>query len=210
MIYGLYGNGGFGREVMPLILDDLGFVGPQNAKEVMFVSDMAPPSRECNGIAVVSFEEFCHAADKRFSVAVADSKQRERLATVCEDAGAVPFDVVARSAFIGPGVKIDVGHILCHNTIVTTNAKIGRFFHANIYSYVAHDCVVGDFVTLAPRASVNGNCTIEDLAYIGTGAVLRQGVRIGAGAVVGMGAVVTKDVPAGETWVGNPAKRMEK
>ncbi len=71
-------------------------------------------------------------------------------------------------------------------------------FHANLYSYVAHDWVIGDFVTFAPGVKCNGNIIIEDHAYIGTGAV------------VGMGAVVTKDVPAGATVVGNPARVMAK
>jgi acetyltransferase-like isoleucine patch superfamily enzyme len=52
---------------------------------------------------------------------------------------------------------------------------------------------------------------IEDYAYIGTGAVLKQGTEdkpliIGKGAVVGMGAVVTKDVAPGAVVVGNPAR----
>ena len=110
---------------------------------------------------------------------------------------------------------IGEGSIICAGSIVTSNAKIGRFFHCNIQSYVAHDCVVGDFVTFAPRVACNGNVVIEDHAYVGTGAILKQGtkkrpLRIGRGAIVGMGAVVTKDVPAGETWIGNPARPLER
>ena len=97
--------------------------------------------------------------------------------------------------------------------MITSNARIGRFFHLNIFSYVAHDCDIGDFVTFAPKVSCNGNVVIEDGAYIGTGAILRQGtpgrpLRIGAGAVVGMGAVVTRDVAAGVTVIGCPARPM--
>lgn len=50
---------------------------------------------------------------------------------------------------------------------------------------------------------------VEDGASIGSGATLLCGVTVGAGAMVGAGSVVTRDVPAGETWAGNPARRLE-
>jgi acetyltransferase-like isoleucine patch superfamily enzyme len=46
---------------------------------------------------------------------------------------------------------------------------------------------------------------IEDDAWIGIGAIVLKGVRIGAGARVEAGAVVTRDVPSGATVAGNPA-----
>jgi len=110
-------------------------------------------------------------------------------------------------------VQMGVGAVLSPLVTLTSNVRIGKHFHANLYSYVEHDCVVGDFVTFAPRVHCNGNVVIEDHAYIGTGAILKQGqpgkpLVIGRGAVVGMGAVVTKSVAAGATVVGNPARAM--
>ena len=49
--------------------------------------------------------------------------------------------------------------------------------------------------------------TVRRGASIGANATILGGVTIGEGALVGAGAVVTHDVPAGETWVGNPARR---
>jgi acetyltransferase-like isoleucine patch superfamily enzyme len=51
---------------------------------------------------------------------------------------------------------------------------------------------------------------IEDDAWLGIGAIVLKGVRIGRGARVGAGAVVTKDVPAGAIVVGNPARPAEE
>ena len=103
-------------------------------------------------------------------------------------------------------VVIGEGDCLSPFVAMTSNISIGQCFHANLYSYVEHDCVIGDFVTFAPGVKANGNVIIGDHAYIGSGAVIRQGITIGAGAVVGMGAVVIRDVPPDVTVVGNPAK----
>ena len=74
-------------------------------------------------------------------------------------------------------MDIGEGSLLCPFTCLTSNIKIGKFFHANIYSYVAHDCIIGDYVTFAPGVKCNGNIHIEDHAYIGTGAVIKQGTQ---------------------------------
>lgn len=48
--------------------------------------------------------------------------------------------------------------------------------------------------------------TIKRGASIGAGSTLLCGITIGEGAMIGAGSVVTKDVPAGELWLGNPAR----
>jgi len=50
---------------------------------------------------------------------------------------------------------------------------------------------------------------IGDDVYIGTNALILKGVTLGDRAIIGAGAVVTRDVPAGEIWVGNPARKRE-
>src|SRR5262249_62116813 len=135
---------------------------------------------------------------------------------VCDrflQAGLKPVSIVSRQAVVMGPADIGEGAIICAFCTITTNIRIGRFFHANIYSYVEHDANIGDYVTFAPRVNCNGNVTIKDLAYIGAAAAIRQGgygapTVIGRGAIVGMGAIVLNSVLDGETVVGNPAKRI--
>lgn len=75
-------------------------------------------------------------------------------------------------------------------------------------SYVAHDVHIGDDCVIKPGAQIAGCVTLGDGVDVGMGAMIRQHVTVGDGARIGMGAVVLRDVPAGETWVGNPARRI--
>jgi hypothetical protein len=98
---------------------------------------------------------------------------------------------------------------------LTSNINIGKSFHANLYSYVAHDCNIGDYVTFAPGVKCNGNVTIEDNVYIGSGAIIKQGtankpIIIGKNSIIGAGSFVTKNVEKNTTVFGNPAKILNK
>lgn len=214
-LYGIVGAGGFGREVMPLAEQALctGSDGNPDSELVFVVEDGYGEIPEyINGHRVLSMSDFLTAptSERYFNIAIGNSRVRARIVDGIDFALARPFSIVAPSHVSLHGNAIDEGAIFCSFSHVTSNARIGRFFHANIYSYVAHDCVIGDFVTFAPGVKCNGRVIVEDHAYIGTGAVIREGgeepLVIGRGATVGMGAVVTRSVPAGVTVLGNPAR----
>ena len=205
---GVYGASGFGKEVMPLARQQY----PTLEKQQFVFIDDSGAGTSLNGYQVLSYEDFLKYPDqkKAVTIAIANSQVREKLVKRLTEDQIQHLNIHASNTVILDEVQIGEGGLLCPFTCLTSNIKIGKFFHANIYSYVAHDCVIGDYVTFAPGVKCNGNIHIEDHAYIGAGAVIKQGtldqpVVIGRGAVVGMGAVVTKSVPAGVTVVGNPA-----
>ncbi len=214
-LYGLFGTGGFGRPVMPILQ---GMVRQRHGDgaDLAFIEDI-PVTAQVNGVPVVSTDAFLALprASTFFNVALADPHRRM---AVCErflEAGLDPISIISPQAIVMGPAEIGEGAIICSFCTITTNVRIGRFFHANIYSYVEHDAVIGDYVTFAPRVNCNGNVTIKDLVYIGVAAAIRQGdygrpIVIGRGAVVGMGAIVLDSVPDGETVVGNPAKPIRR
>lgn len=210
IMHGIYGAGGFGREVAPLLYSTM---SGQVAPEVVFIDDAIQGM--VNGFKCYSFEQFTTRDGycKKVTIAISDYRVRALLARKCIDAGLHVSSIISSKSEILSNVKLGRGSIIFPFVTLTSDIEIGEHFHAYMYSYVAHDCRIGNFVTFAPGVHCNGNVQIEDYAYVGTGAIIRQGqpgnpIVIGAGAVVGMGAVVTRNVPPNTIVVGNPAKVM--
>lgn len=89
-------------------------------------------------------------------------------------------------------------------TLISEGTKIDNLVHC------AHGCKVGKHCLIVAGAVLGGSCEIGDFSYVGMGALIKNKVKVGKNCMIGMGAVVTKDVPDGETWIGNPARKMEK
>ena len=215
-LYGVYGASGCGRGIMPLARAQLHRDGVDSDHQLVFIDDR-PVARVVNGHRVLSYEDFLRvpASEYLAVLAVAHSSTREALALRCARDKVKSWSVVADNVVIMDDVAIGEGAVLSPFVTLTSNIRIGCHFHANLYSYVEHDCVIGNFVTFAPGVQCNGNVVIEDHAYIGAGAMIRQGMPgkplvIGRGAVVGMGAVVLGDVAPGATVVGNPVRVLAK
>ncbi|MEM9749138.1 MAG: acetyltransferase [Actinomycetota bacterium] len=107
---------------------------------------------------------------------------------------------------IGTGVVIGEGSVLLAGATLSPLVDVGAHAYLSQGVSVGHDTVVGECVSVMPNATVGGDCIIEPDVLIGSGATVLEKIRIGRRAVVGAGAVVTKDVGAGETVLGSPAK----
>jgi sugar O-acyltransferase (sialic acid O-acetyltransferase NeuD family) len=120
-----------------------------------------------------------------------------------------PVNAIHPSAFIGDIVDYGMqGYVVCPNVTITTNVKLGDNVFINIGCTIGHDVKIGDHTVISPGVNISGNVTIGDECFIGTNACIREGITIGEGVTIGMGAVVINDIPSGETWAGNPARRL--
>ena len=138
-------------------------------------------------------------------------------APIPESTNVWQFCVVLPKAQIGENCNI------CSHCLIENNVKIGN--NVTIKSGVQ----IWDGITLEDNVFIGANVsftndkyprskeyghiiptTIKYGASIGAGSTILCGITIGEKAMVGAGSVVTKDVPAGELWVGNPAKFVRK
>ncbi len=205
-IIGIMGCGGFGREILPNVKKD-------KETEIIFI-DEDNTKTNINGIDVISPDDFINYKknhNKFFNISIANSKTREKFSRFFIENEITPIDIISDKAVIDDFSEIAEGCVLCEFSVIKSNVKVGKYFHADRSSNISHDCVIGDFVTFAPHVNCNGNVQISNYVYIGTGAVIKNGtsdkpLTIGEGAVVGMGAVVIRDVKPYTTVAGNPAK----
>jgi len=126
------------------------------------------------------------------------------------------YSVVLDGALIGADCNLNA------HTLVEGGARIGDRVTLKCGVYVWDGITLEDDVFVGPNAVFTNDkmprsrvhpeawpqTRVGRGASIGGGAVILPGVTIGEGAMIGAGAVVTKDVPPGETWIGNPARRQ--
>ena len=108
------------------------------------------------------------------------------------------------------GDDVEVGANTCIDRGALSDTVIGDHSKINNLCHIAHNNQIGRNVVIAGCVNISGSCVIEDNVWISPNVSLRGFNHIGEGAVIGTGAVVTKNIPSGETWVGNPARKMVK
>lgn len=108
------------------------------------------------------------------------------------------------------GNQVHIGAHTCVDRGTLGSTYIGHGTKVDNLVHIAHNVRIGTDCTIVAGTVIGGSAVIGNDVFIGINASIKNKVRIGDGATIGMGAVVTKDVPAGETWVGNPARKLEK
>lgn len=88
------------------------------------------------------------------------------------------------------------------DTIIHDHVKIDNLVH------IAHNCEIKKGAFIIACAELSGGAIIGENAWVAPNSCTREKVNIGAGALVGLGSVVTKDVPDGCVFAGNPAKKI--
>lgn len=117
------------------------------------------------------------------------------------------FVEIQKGVVIGKNCKIQSHTFICEGVTIEDNCFIG---HGVMFTNDRNPKSVNADGSLQTEADWTLEKTlVKKNVSIGTNATILPGLTIGEGALIGAGAVVTKDVPAGVTVVGNPAREMK-
>jgi UDP-2-acetamido-3-amino-2,3-dideoxy-glucuronate N-acetyltransferase len=115
-----------------------------------------------------------------------------------------PFVEIQRGAVVGRDCKIQSHSFICEGVEIEDEVFVG---HGVVFINDNHPHATtagGELQTESDWELLR--TLVERRASLGSGAVILGGIRIGAAAIVGAGAVVTRDVDAAATVIGNPGK----
>jgi sugar O-acyltransferase (sialic acid O-acetyltransferase NeuD family) len=206
----IFGASGFARETADIAYE-------MGLKPIFVTHDQAEVDHWGYSEEIILDSSIERCKDLKFIIGIGENAIRRRV--VERYKGYLNFtNLIHPSATFGRGQidRIDskAGVIICAGARFTNNIEVGNFSIFNLNVTVGHDAVIDEFTNIAPGVSISGNVHIKTGCWVGTGAVINQGVTesklcIGADTIIGSGAVVVKSCDPNAVYVGAPARRIK-
>jgi sugar O-acyltransferase (sialic acid O-acetyltransferase NeuD family) len=199
----IYGAGGFAKEVY--------WLAYQCGYTVDAFIDLYEGG-DYNGIPIKD-ESYFDSTSHLAVVAVGNPKVREKIVNQiinCHGLNVFQTLIHPRAIITAPNVIIGQGSVICANCILTCDIKLGDFSQLNLATTIGHDVKTGSFFTTAPGVHISGKVNAGDRVYLGTNASTVEEVTIGDDVTIGAAACVSKDILHPGTYVGVPARKLEK
>lgn len=207
----IFGYSGFASEIAD-ICDAV------NYAEVVYLSEGVMEHSELNGIKII--EEHCvlelAASGFEFAIGVSSPVIRK---SIYQKFKQLNFpNLIHPSATFGRGqielISKSKGLVVAAGARFMSGINVGDFVVVSLNSTIGHDCHIGSYASIMPGANISGNVFIDEEVFVGSGAVVLQGLanqklHICKSLTVGAGSVVTKSFFDGVIVVGVPARIMK-
>jgi acetyltransferase EpsM len=152
------------------------------------VHDALVPNREYSGAVI----------------AIGDNSKRQRIAI--DNPGISWTTLISETSFVSSSAVVGPGTQVLYQVSIEAGVKIGKHCIINSGAVVTHDCVIADYVHIAPGVRLGGAAKVGEGTLIGIGAILLPGVRVGKWCRIGAGSVVNRDIADNAVAYGVPAR----
>ena len=205
----IIGAGGFGREVAWLV-ERINEIEPTwNIKGFIDDNESRWGTKE-NDYVVLGGCDYLKTLGEVYAVcAIGAAKVRKSVIEKIQESSIKFATIIDPSALISKRVEVGEGTIICANSILTVDIKIGKHVIINLDCTIGHDDIINDFVTIYPSVNVSGNVHLGECSELGTGMQIIQGKTVAKNTIIGAGAVVVRDIEVSGTYVGSPAKKIK-
>jgi sugar O-acyltransferase (sialic acid O-acetyltransferase NeuD family) len=204
MKLGIYGSGGLGREIYEIAIRRN--LVSSSWDDIIFIDDINPEG-EYFGTKRINFETFKSFKDNyEFVIAVGEPSIREKLFNKLIENDCTLTILIDPTAIISSTAHINKGTIVCEFSTIHTGVVLGQNTLIQPFCDLGHDIKVGNHSVLSPHCAPGGYVIFGERVFIGMQSSILELLTIGNDAIVGMGSVVYRDVLAGTTVLGNPAR----
>jgi sugar O-acyltransferase (sialic acid O-acetyltransferase NeuD family) len=195
----LYGAGGHAKVIISAIL--------ANQIPVNAIFDDNPNTKEIYRIATSGNYNPSLFPDEKLIISIGENNIRKKISQIIQH----PFgNIIHPTATVDQSVTVGEGTCVLHHAVVQAGSVLGRHVIINTSASVDHDCVIHDFVHIAPGVIMAGNVHVEENTLIGIGSMVAPNLIIGKNCLVAAGSVVTINIPDGATVRGNPARIISR
>lgn len=131
-----------------------------------------------NAIIIIDYENIEDIKDKekyKFIIAIGDNKKRYEIANKYK---LNYINAISSFSKIDKTVDLGYGNVICPGVVININTKIGNHNIINTNSSIDHDCVIKDFIHIAPHVCLCGNVKINTLSFIGANSTIVPKINI--------------------------------
>lgn len=198
----IIGTGGFAKEVLCLARDCgehtvAAFLGQEEGKDIL-------------GVPVRPISSYRPSIGDEVIVAVGSPSLRRKIINSELPTDTVFATLIHPSVVMSEWVEIGIGSVICAGSILTCDIRLGDFSQINLNTTIGHDVNAGHYFTTAPGVHISGNVSVGDCVYVGTNATVIEKITINDDITIGANACVVKDLLEPGTYVGVPAKKLER
>ena len=200
----ILGAGSFAREVYHHLADS------KNNYTVSFYDDTPDSMDTIFGSPVIDNPKKLSklSSDHKFIVGVGNPDTKQSLVKIALKSGIKPAPTYVHEKSLVQDAEIGLGGVVCPNTVITTNVKVGDYVTLNLGVTIGHDSVIGEYTNVSPGTNISGNCIIGNKCDLGTNSSIIPNLKIADSTIIGAGACLTKTITESGVYVGIPAKKI--